>query len=137
ERRESVDFSKLYYLATQAVITQKGNESSIKTLEDLSGKVIGVQQGTIQADIAYDTSLVSAPKEIKEVPKITHLILMIQTGKVDAIIMELPVAQSYANVNDKLAISDVAYTDPEGGFAVAIKKNNPEFVQLINDTLDR
>lgn len=137
ERREEVDFSDLYYLATQAVITKKGNEGQIKTLEDLSGKIIGVQQGTIQADIAHDTELISNPKEIKEVPKITDLVLMIQTGKVDAVIMELPVAQSYVKVNDNLAITDVEYTDPDGGFAVAIKKNNPEFVELVNATLDR
>lgn len=137
ERREEVDFSDLYYLATQAVITKKGNEGEIKSLEDLNGKVIGVQQGTIQADIANDTSLISDPKEIREVPKITDLILMVQTGKVDAIIMEMPVAESYAKVNENLAVADVEYTDPDGGFAVALKKNNSEFVELVNATLDR
>lgn len=135
ERKKSVDFSQIYYRATHGVVTKKGIADSIKSFDDLNGKVIGVQQGSIQADMAKEK--IKNAKEIKEVPKITDLILMLQSGKVDAIVMELPVAKSYVQTNDSIALTSIEATDETGGSAVAIKKGNTDLVNQVNKTIDR
>jgi polar amino acid transport system substrate-binding protein len=134
ERAESVDFSMIYYTATHGVLVQAGNEESINVFEDLEGKAVGVQQASIQAEIAEG---INNPKEIRTVPRITDLVLMLQTGRVDAVIMELPVASAYVRKNDKLALTSLELVDDEGGAAVAVRKNNPEFIEIINNTLEK
>ena len=135
ERKESADFSKIYYTATHGVVMKKDVADQVKSFADLKGKVVGVQQGTIQADMAKEE--VKDAKEIKEVPKITDLMLMLQSGKVDAIVMEKPVAQSYAKTNDSIALTAIEAKDETGGSAVAIKKGNSEFVKKVDKTIDR
>jgi polar amino acid transport system substrate-binding protein len=135
DRKKSADFSKIYYNATHGVVMKKEVAGEVKSLEDLTGKVVGVQQGSIQAKMAKEQ--VKDPKEIKEVPKITDLILMLQAGKVDAIVMEKPVAQSYANTNDDIALTAVEVKDEAGGSAVAIKKGNSEVVKKVDETIGR
>lgn len=135
KRRESADFSKLYYKATHGIVMRKGETDSVKSMDDLNGKIVGVQQGSVQQDLAE--AQIKSPKELKMIPKITDLVLMLQSGKVDAIIMELPVATSYAKNNDKIALTSVEVKDEEGGSAVAVKKNNPELVKEIDSTIDR
>lgn len=44
ERAEMVDFSSIYYSSTLVVVSAKG--SSISSVKDLSGKKVGVQEGT-------------------------------------------------------------------------------------------
>lgn len=135
DRKKSADFSKIYYSATHGIVMKKEVADQVKSLADLSGKVVGVQQGSIQADMAKEQ--IKDAKEIKEVPKITDLMLMLQTGKVDAIVMEKPVAESYAKTNDGIALTSVEVKDETGGSAVAIKKGNSDFVKKVDETIDR
>lgn len=135
DRKKSADFSKLYYMATHGVVMRKGEEGKVKSLSDLNGKIVGVQQGSVQDKIAE--AEIKSAKEIKKVGKITDLVLMLQSGKVDAIVMELPVASSYVKTNDKLALTSVEVKDEQGGSAVAVKKNSPELVKEIDKTIDR
>ena len=46
ERRKSVDFSDIYYTSKHIIISKKG--SGFKTVEDLNGKKVGAQLGSIQ-----------------------------------------------------------------------------------------
>jgi polar amino acid transport system substrate-binding protein len=135
ERKQSADFSQIYYTATHGVVMKKEVADQVKSFEDLNGKVVGVQQGTIQADMAKEN--VKAAKEIKEVPKITDLMLMLQTGKVDAIVMEKPVAESYARTNADIALTSIEVTDETGGSAVAVKKGNSDLAKKVDETIKR
>jgi polar amino acid transport system substrate-binding protein len=62
---------------------------------------------------------------------------MLKTGKVDAIIMEKPVAESYVKSNNDIALTSVEVTDETGGSAIAFKKGNTELVEQANKTIDR
>ena len=48
ERKENADFSDIYYEATHRFILRSGEEASVKSFDDLKGKKIGVQKGSIQ-----------------------------------------------------------------------------------------
>src|ERR1044071_353782 len=54
EREQAVDFSNPYYLSEQAVLVEEG--SAIKSLADLEGKTVGVQQGTTGQELAKEKS---------------------------------------------------------------------------------
>src|SRR6476660_3626768 len=63
ERSNAVDFVQ-YYAAGQSVLVAKGNPKNIKTLDDLSGLTVAVQQGTTEQDslTAENTKLSQASK---------------------------------------------------------------------------
>ena len=135
DRAKEVDFTNIYYEATHSVVVKAGEEDNIKNIEDLNGKIIGVQQGSVQSSLAKE--LIESPAEIREVGKITDLILMLQSDKVDAIIMETPVAQSYADRNDDLECCLFELEDDEGGAAIAVKKGSSELVDELNSILEK
>ena len=135
ERKENADFSDLYYTATHRFILRSGDETSITSMDDLKGKKIGVQKGSIQEGIAqanFDAA------NIKSLDKVTDLVLDLKNNKVDAILVELPVAQINVQKNEGIAIADkLEVKDTEGGSAIAMKKNSPELQTEVNNTIKK
>jgi ABC-type amino acid transport substrate-binding protein len=133
ERKQNVDFSDIYYTATHRFILRSGDETSITKMEDLKGKKIGVQKGSIQEGIAKDNFNAD---DIKSLDKVTDLVLDLKNNKVDAVLAELPVAQINVQKNQGIAIADkLEVKDPDGGCAIAMKKGSSDLQAEVNKTL--
>ncbi len=134
ERRKAVDFSKIYYEAKQGVMVRAEDKDKIKSIADLSGKKVGAQLGTTQEDIAKeqmkDSTLVS-------LGKIPDLVMELKSKKIDALVVELPVANGYVKNNNDLALSELTVEEESGGSAIAVKKGNEDLLKLIDATIDR
>jgi polar amino acid transport system substrate-binding protein len=134
ERKQNADFSDIYYTATHRFILRSGDETSITKMEDLNGKKIGVQKGSIQEGIVQDNFDAA---NIKSLDKIPDLVLDLKNNKVDAVLAELPVAQINVQKNTGIAIADkLEVKDEEGGSAIAMKKNSPELQAEVNKTIN-
>ncbi|MGF9701094.1 MULTISPECIES: ABC transporter substrate-binding protein [Paenibacillus] len=133
ERKKNVDFTDIYYYAEQAVLVREGEGDALNSLDDLSGKLVGVQKSSIQEGIAQAVE----GAKLTSLAKIPELILELQTGRVDALILEKPVAEQYVKNQQGLALSDVKIeqAEDEAGSAIAVKKGNQELVDQINSTL--
>ena len=133
ERKQNADFSDIYYEATHRFILRSGDETAITSMDDLKGKKIGVQKGSVQEGIAqanFDAA------NIKSLDKVTDLILDLKNNKVDAVLAELPVAEINCQKNTGIAIADkLEVKDPDGGCAIAMKKNSPELQAEVNKTI--
>lgn len=129
-----VDFSKIYYKALQGVVIKADNKDVFKTVDDLTGKKIGAQKGAIQEKIAKEEI---KDLELKALAKIPDLVLEVKHDKIDAVVMEKPVAEAYVDRHEDLVLMDLTFEDGEGGSAVAIKKGNKDLVDEINKTLER
>lgn len=134
ERKKNVDFSKVYYRAVQTVIVKASDKDKIKSVDDLKGKRVGVQKGAIQEEIAKKQMPNS---EAVALGKISDLVLALKNNRVDAVIVELPVATSNVNANKDLVISDIKLQTEEAGSAVAVKKGSADVVSAIDKTLDK
>lgn len=134
ERKQSVDFSKVYYIATQGVVVQADKVDSFKTVDDLKDKIVGVQKGTTQEEIAKQ---IVNESQIKGLGKVSDVMLQAINGKIDAVIVETPVAKSYVQQNPTLAVSEIKLETGDSGSAIAIKKGNEDLVQAVDATLDR
>jgi polar amino acid transport system substrate-binding protein len=136
ERAKEVDFSKVYYKAVQAILVRTEDKDKYKSLDDLKGKKVGVQMSTVQEELAKE-QITGA--EVKSLGKITDLVLELKNKKVDALVIELPVATSYADKNKDLTVSGLKFKEDsqEKGSAVAVKKGSTEFLEAINSTLDK
>lgn len=135
ERKEAVDFTDIYYLADQGVLVKAGEEGQYSSLDDLKGKRIGVQKGSIQEGIAQEIE----GAKLTSLAKIPELVLELNSGRVDAVILEKPVAEQYASKQEKIVMSGIAIeqSEEEAGSAIAVKKGNQELLTNINATLER
>lgn len=134
ERKEAVDFSDIYYIAEHGMVVRAEDKDKYKTFEDLTGKKIGAQMGSIQADLAEEKI---KDADMQLLSSVNDLILGLKSGKIDALVVELPVAEMIVKNNQELVIGEEKVKDTEGGSAIAIKKNSPEFAEQINTTIKR
>jgi polar amino acid transport system substrate-binding protein len=136
ERAKEVNFSKVYYTAVQAVMVRAEDKDKLKFFADLSGKKVGVQKATTQEKIAQEQI---KGAEIKSLGKITDLVLALKSKNVDALVVEFPVAEAYADKNADITVSGMKFSEEtsQKGSAVAISKGNEELLNSVNKTLDR
>jgi arginine/lysine/histidine transporter system substrate-binding protein len=134
ERKQSVDFSKIYYAAEQAVVVRTADKDKYKTLADLKGLAVGAQKGTTQEQIAKDEI---ENVQLKSLGKIPDLVLELKSKKVDALVIEYPVAASYASKNPDMTVSGIKFKNQEKGSAVALKKGSSALTAAIDKTIDR
>lgn len=132
-RKKEVDFSNNYYKAEQAVVVREKDKDKYKTMQSLEGVSFGIQTGSIQEDIAK--TIPNA--KITGLGKINDIIMQLNSGRVDASIMEKPVAEAFLKNVKGLAIADAVPDYQEDGYAIGVKKGNQEMVDQINKTLDR
>lgn len=128
------NFSNIYYEANLSVLVTKEDADKITTAEDLNGKSIGVQMGTTQEGIAKEDF---ENTDVKSLAKNPDIVMNLKTKKIDCAIMETPVAQSFAAVNeDLMVVEDLIIDSGSGGVAVAVKKGNDVLTEKINEILE-
>lgn len=126
ERAKSVDFSHPHYCTGGVILSR---DSSIQKIENLKGKVIGVQVGTTYYQ---KTQSIDGAKEIKTFPKDTDSLTALMTKKIDAMITDRFVAMEMAKKHPTLQIGGLVF---EEKIAMAIKKNQPLLLENINKGL--
>lgn len=134
ERKKRADFSDIYYMAIQTIVIRAEQADLIKTVEDLRGKTVGVQKDTIQEGMAR-SHIEGASFVVRET--IEELIINLEKGLVDALILEKPVAESYVNRNKHFAIVQCKKFVDKLGSAIAVKKFNTELLAEINRILKK
>ena len=129
ERLEQNDFTDTYCDVNQSLTVLK--DSGITDVAQLEGKKVGAQTGT--------TGYEWAAENIKDVEvvgfdEMTAVFAALQSGQIDAVAVDLPVANYYVKT---------AYTDcqvikeiPTGEqYAIVVSKDNPELTKALNTAL--
>lgn len=131
ERKQSVNFSDSYYTATQYIVVPIG--SSIKSLADLNGKSIAVQEGTtgdILATPAEDNSIITdSSTTVKRFKKGTDAIVELKNNGVDAVVIDANPAKEYVNANQS-SLTYIVDDSSTEEYAIAVSKGN---ASLLND----
>ncbi len=133
ERRENVDFSDIYYDATQSILILDEDKETYTSLKSLANKKIGAQMGAIQVKIAED-QIENA--NMTELAKVSQLVTELKANKVDAIIVEKPVAETILKSNNDLFLTDIALKYKDGGAAIAVKKGSDDLLSEVNKTIE-
>nr|WP_052144503.1 transporter substrate-binding domain-containing protein [Halalkalibacter okhensis] len=92
ERKENVDFSDIYYEATNLIVSKES--TNLSSLEDLEGLKVGVQLGSIQEEEA-DELAEEYGFEVVKLNRIPEIMQELQAGRIDAILMEDTVAEGH------------------------------------------
>jgi ABC-type amino acid transport substrate-binding protein len=129
ERKKNVDFSVVYYDAKNTIVAKK--ESNLKKPEDLAGKKVGVQLGSIQEGDAKKMAETIKGLEIQPLNKIGEIIQEIKSGRIDAAIIEDTVAKGYVASNPELEFTTIPSEGPNGS-AVAFPKGSKHVEEFNN-----
>lgn len=133
KREKSVDFSDIYYTSNHMVVTAK--DSGISSVEDLEGKTVGVQMGSIQETKA-DELAETINMKVEDRNRIPELVQEIKAGRFDAAIIEDTVAEGYLEKNDELTGYVLEQSEEEVGYAMAFPKDS-ELRGQFNDELQK
>ena len=129
DRAKVMEFSDPYMTTSIKMIV--GIDSSIKTLDDVKGKKIGVQLGTL-ADTTVATFVEGA--EVSRMNKDSDAILDLINGKVDCVMTDEAPAQALVDKNpDKIKLVDEPLSHDK--LAIAAKKGNTDLINFVNQVL--
>jgi polar amino acid transport system substrate-binding protein len=113
-----------------------GDNSDEKwTAQDLAGKTVGVQIGAPGAFLALELAGKLEGMQVRMYRSAADAAADLNSGTVDAIIVESGLARDIINANDGLKHAGTGIFEPET-YAVAVKKGNKELLGLINVVID-
>ena len=131
ERKKEVDFSIEYVSSKQVVVVRK-DYNKIKNINDLNGKTISVQLGSV-AD-TYVTKNFKNSKIVRQ-KKFLSAAEDVKAKKSECIIMDVLPAKELVKNNSELTILKIElFTDK---YAIAVKKGNTELLNKINEVLEK
>jgi len=117
-------------MATQYIATKK--DSKIKTVEDLKGKKVGVQNSTTGQMVVEKLGM--TPNKYDTVPDaITDLI----NGGLDAVVADSPVVLYFIKQNPNADVQYIKGNFPKEYYGIALKLGNQELDDKVNASLKK
>src|SRR5699024_4295608 len=132
ERLKEVDFSDPYFVVQQKVMVRKEDKKRFKTTADFNGLSVGAQKQTTQEDLVKNEMTGAEPTSLQKVPDLINNLL---NNKVEAVVLEQPVAEAYVQQSDNLALAPVKFEQGEKVTAIAMSKNTPELKKHVNGSI--
>lgn len=129
EREKTVDFTNPYYFSEQAIVVEEG--SDIDSVEALKGITVGAQQGTTGQEFVEEKAEAG---ELRTFPQGPDAISALKAGTVEAVVIDIPVAENGVEASEGLEVSAAIPTEENYGFVVA--QGNEELLEEMNEALE-
>ncbi len=133
ERAKSADFTDPYYSEEQVILVRKEDADLYKTTDDLEGKVIGVQTGTVEVPYAIEYT---GDANVVQLVKAGDVVMELQNHKIDVAYIDPNPSRAFASGNDDLVVLDIGIGVISEGQAIAIQKGNPEWLEYLDKIVD-
>lgn len=131
EREKRIGFSDGYYDSEQSLLV--GADSSIATIDDLSGVKVGVQKGTTGEAYANEHA---SGADIVVFPSDGEMYSALKAGQVDALLQDLPVNLDHQNDASQSGKFKVVETYDTGEkYGLAMKKTNTSLIDAVDKAL--
>ena len=134
ERQTVMDFSNTYATGIQVVIVPE--DSDIASIDDMTGKMIGVQRGTT-GDLYCSASVEDGGFGEENVTPYDNGLTAVQAlmnGQVDCVVIDNAPAQEFVDANPGLKILDTEYANED--YAIGVAKGNTALLDAINGALE-
>ncbi|MBU3956416.1 ABC transporter substrate-binding protein/permease [bacterium] len=128
DRKEAILFSRPYYVYVEQLVVRK-EEDNINDLNDLKGKKVGTLSGTVAQDILQNLGGVDVRIYPGQVQPYEDLAI----GRIDAVLLDLPIAAYYGKPNPKLKYAGEPMG--EGLYGIAIRQEDEELKVKIDEIL--
>lgn len=134
-REDQYSFTEPYYSNSQVILTKE--DSGIKSLDDLKGKVVLAQVNSAAYSLLTEggdqEKLAGTFKSLETIAEYNTAFMQLESNAVDAIALDLPVAQDLIKDEKGYTILDEQLSTES--YAVGFKKGNDEQAQQLTETL--
>jgi polar amino acid transport system substrate-binding protein len=128
-REKVVDFTDPYYLSATALVVPEG--SDIATTDDLGGVIVGVQDATVQEEIANDTDA----GEVRAFPEGTTALSALLTDQVEAVLVDEAVGADFLEKQGGVEVIIVESIPGDDLFGFAVAPENDALREEMNNAL--
>ena len=137
ERAQNMELSTPFNITEdggQTVLVLKGEGANYTTAEDFSGLQIGAQNGSLQ----YNLVSSQLPEDVEIVPvgSLNDGVLMLETGKIDALASDLSNAELLLESHDGIETTDFMFEYSSEGNVAAVKKGETELIEAVNEIIE-
>lgn len=137
ERAQNLELSTPFNITEdggQTVLVAKGQGANYTAAEDFSGLQIGAQNGSLQ----YNLVSSQLPEDVEIVPvgSLNDGVLMLETGKIDALASDLSNAELLLESHDGIETTDFMFEYSSEGNVAAVKKGETELIEAVNEIID-
>jgi polar amino acid transport system substrate-binding protein len=124
-RRAAIDFTHPYYIFSEQITVRRG-ETGIRAFEGLRGRRVG----TLSASLAQTMMEEDGRITVVTYPSPVESYKDLELGRLDAVLLDVPIAAWYAGSNPKL--ENAGEPVGEGFYAGGVRKDSP----LLRERLD-
>ncbi|HEL1767475.1 TPA: transporter substrate-binding domain-containing protein [Streptococcus suis] len=133
DRAKVFDFSESYYQISDVLLIKKDSANSLTSIDAMSGKTLAVQKGSTQESYAQENI---SQANLISLTLMGEAVNELKSGKVDAILMDSPVAAGYVSQNSDLAVASVEFpTIDENSKVIALPKGSAELKTTIDKVI--
>lgn len=137
ERAQNMELSTPFNITEdggQTVLVLKGEGANYTTADDFSGLQIGAQNGSLQ----YNLVSSQLPEDVEIVPvgSLNDGVLMLETGKIDALASDLSNAELLLESHDGIETTDFMFEYDSEGNVAAVKKGETELIEAVNEIIE-
>ena len=133
ERKQKVLFTKPYLKNAQVVVTL--SDSKINKLDDLTGKVVGLQTLSSAADALEAAPIKAKIKTVTEFADNVQALTDLKSGRLDAVVIDEIVINYYmTQEKEAFKILDESLAPEEYG--IGVKKGNEKLLENLQKALD-
>lgn len=137
DRAEAMDFSNPYNLSEatcHGVVIRETDKDILVDFNSFDGKKVGAQNASLQHQ--YASAQIPNVK-IETISSLNDGILMLKTGKIDALASSCDTANQFIKTNQELMLADYKfdYGDEGQGTSIAVPKGEKELLDKINEIL--
>lgn len=137
ERAQNMELSTPFNITEdggQTVLVAKGQGANYTAAEDFSGLQIGAQNGSLQYNLV--SSQLPDDVEIVPVGSLNDGVLMLETGKIDALASDLSNAELLLESHDGIETTDFMFEYSSEGNVAAVKKGETELIEAVNEIIE-
>ena len=137
ERAQNMELSTPFNITEdggQTVLVAKGQGANYTAAEDFSGLQIGAQNGSLQ----YNLVSSQLPEDVEIVPvgSLNDGVLMLETGKIDALASDLSNAELLLESHDGIETTVFMFEYDSEGNVAAVKKGETELIEAVNEIIE-
>jgi polar amino acid transport system substrate-binding protein len=133
ERKQAINFTPPYLKNAQVIVVK--SESAVRTLKDLAGKSAGTQAGSSSVEaIDGAPEFKASLKQVVEYKDFLTALMDLDVGGVDAIVIDLVVANDNINRSGK-NFRILSETLGEEEFGIGFRKNDKALADKVWETL--
>ena len=128
DNQRAISMSRPYFAYAQQIVTRAGT-SELTRLEDLKGRTVGILAATVAQKLVEKTGGIDA----KVYPGNVETFRDLKAGRIDAVVLDLPIALYYAKPDKALQFSGNPFAP--GYYGIGVRKEDKALLDALNQAI--